>query len=50
MRKLRTLNLPRHRGLDYFVTVFMEPDPEGFDSLDPSTDAEQWGNQRTLPA
>jgi hypothetical protein len=43
MHKLRTLNLPRHRGRDFFATVFVEPDPVGFDSFDPSTDAEQWG-------
>jgi hypothetical protein len=43
MHKLRTLNLPRHRGRDFFATVFVEPDPEGFDPFDPSTDAEQWG-------
>ena len=43
MHKLRALNLPRHRGRDFFATVFVEPDPEGFDSFDPATDAEQWG-------
>ena len=43
MHKLRTLNLPRHRGRDFFATVFVEPDPEDFDSFDPSIDAEQWG-------
>jgi len=26
MEKLRTLNLPPHRGRDFFVTVFVDPD------------------------
>ena len=43
MHKLRTLNLPRHRGRDFFATVFVEPDPVSFDAFDPSTDAQQWG-------
>lgn len=43
MDKLRTLNLPPHRGRDFFVTVFVEPDPDEFDSFDPSDDARQWG-------
>jgi hypothetical protein len=42
MRKLRTLNLLRYRGRDFFATVFVEPDPEDFDSFDISADAEQW--------
>lgn len=42
MHKLRTLNLPPHRGRDFFATVFVEPDPERVDSFDPATDADQW--------
>lgn len=43
MHKLRTLNLPPHRGRDFFVTVFVEPDPADIDSFDLSEDADQWG-------
>jgi len=43
MHKLRTLNLPPHRGRDFFVTVFVEPDPDEFGSFDPSDDARHWG-------
>ncbi len=43
MDKLRTLNLPPHRGRDFFVTVFVEPDPDEFDSFEITTDADQWG-------
>lgn len=43
MHKLRTLNLPPYRGRDFFVTVFVEPDPDDFDSFDLPGDAEQWG-------
>ncbi|WP_302079957.1 DUF7718 family protein [Salinibaculum rarum] len=43
MHKLRTLNLPPHRGRDFFATVFVEPDPDNFDGFDPSADAEKWG-------
>ena len=43
MHKLRTLNLPPHRGRDFFATVFVEPDPDNFDGFDPLVDAEQWG-------
>ena len=42
MRKLRTPNLPPHRGRDFFATVFVEPDPETFDSFDVGEDAAQW--------
>jgi hypothetical protein len=43
MHKLRTLNLPPHRGRDFFATVFVEPDPADLDSFSPSEDAKQWG-------
>lgn len=43
MHKLRTLNLPSYRGRDFFVTVFVEPDPDTFDSFTVPTDADQWG-------
>ena len=43
MHKLRTINLPPHRGRDFFATVFVEPNPAAFDGFDPGRDAEQWG-------
>jgi hypothetical protein len=43
MHKLRTLNLPPHRGRDFFATIFVEPDPREFDSFEIRDDAEQWG-------
>jgi hypothetical protein len=43
VHKLRTLTLPPHRGRDFLATVFVEPDPENFDSFDPSEDASRWG-------
>ena len=43
MHRLRTLNLPPHRGRDFFATVFVEPAPADFDSFDLSNDPEQWG-------
>lgn len=43
MYKLRTLNLPPHRGHDFFATIFAEPDPTRFDSFSVPADAEQWG-------
>ncbi|GGI95851.1 hypothetical protein GCM10008995_02390 [Halobellus salinus] len=43
MHKLRTLNLPPHRGREFFATVFVEPAPDAFDSFDLTTDATQWG-------
>lgn len=51
MEKLRTLNLPPYRGWDFFLTVFVEPDPRDADSFRVSTDAEQWGlSLHFLPA
>lgn len=43
MYKLRTLNLPPHRGRDFFATTFVEPDPTQFDAFTVPRDAEQWG-------
>ncbi len=43
MHELRTLNLPPHRGRDFFVTVFVEPDPGELDSFELPDDARQWG-------
>jgi hypothetical protein len=43
MHELRTLNLPPHRGRDFFATVFVEPDPESRASFSVETDAEAWG-------
>lgn len=43
MYKLRTLNLPPHRGRDFFVTVFVEPDPTEDDAFELPDDAQQWG-------
>ena len=43
MYKLRTLNLPPHRGRDFFVTIFVEPDPSTVDSFSILGDADEWG-------
>lgn len=43
MHALRTLNLPPHRGRDFFVTTFVEPDPSEFDGFEMPDDAEEWG-------
>lgn len=43
MHHLRTLNLPPHRGRDFFATIFVEPDPDEYDSFTLPDDAEQWG-------
>ena len=43
MHKLRTLNLPPHRGRDFFATIFVEPDPAESESFTVPDDAEQWG-------
>lgn len=43
MFKLRTLNLPPHRGRDFFATTFVEPDPDSFDSFSIRQHADQWG-------
>ena len=43
MKHLRTLNLPPHRGRDFFATIFVEPDPANSDSFTVPDDADQWG-------
>lgn len=43
MHELRTLNLPPHRGRDFFATVFVRPDPESFEGFEMPADAEEWG-------
>lgn len=43
MHRLRTLNLPPHRGREFFLTVFVEPDPGQFDSFSVADDADEWG-------
>jgi hypothetical protein len=43
MHRLRTLNLPPHRGREFFLTVCVEPDPGPFDSFSVADDAEEWG-------
>lgn len=43
MHKLRTLNLPPHHGRDFFMTIFVEPDPDPLDSFSVPTDADEWG-------
>lgn len=43
MYQLRTLNLPPYRGRDFFATIFVEPDPDEFDSFSMPADAEHWG-------
>lgn len=43
MDELRTLNLPPHRGQDFFVTILIEPDPDSLDSFSVPTDADEWG-------
>lgn len=51
MEKLRTLHLPAHRGWDFFLTVFVEPDPREFDSFEIPSDTAQWGlSLHFLPA
>ena len=43
MYRLRTLNLPPHRGRDFFATIFVEPDPDEFESFEMPADAKEWG-------
>jgi hypothetical protein len=43
MHKLRTLSLPAYRGREFFLTVFVEPDPDSVDSFSVPADADQWG-------
>jgi len=43
MPKLRTLSLPAHRGREFFLTVFVEPDPAAIESFSVPGDADQWG-------
>ncbi len=43
MHKLRTIGLPPHRGREFFLTVFVEPDPDTVDSFSVSDDADEWG-------
>ncbi|MFB6293438.1 MAG: hypothetical protein ABEH60_04170 [Halonotius sp.] len=43
MHKLRTLSLPAYRGRVFFLTVFVEPDPDSVDSFSVPADAEEWG-------
>ena len=43
MHKLRTLSLPAYRGREFFLTVFVEPDPDSVDSFSVPADADEWG-------
>jgi len=43
MHRLRTLSLPVYRGREFFLTVFVEPDPDSIDSFSAPDDADQWG-------
>ena len=43
MHKLRTLSLPAYRGREFFLTVFVDPDPTTVASFSVPADADQWG-------
>lgn len=43
MEKLRTLQLPSYRGVDFFATIFVEPAPQNDEAFDMPDDAEEWG-------
>ncbi|MFQ3476075.1 hypothetical protein HKK80_07425 [Halonotius sp. F2-221B] len=43
MQKLRTLSLPAYRGREFFLSVFVEPDPDSVDSFSIPADADEWG-------
>jgi hypothetical protein len=43
MHKLRTLSLPAYRGREFFLTVFVEPDPDSLESFSMPASADEWG-------